>query len=335
MATVIDVAERAGVSPTTVSRVLLRSELVKPQTRARVLAAVEALGYRPNPMAQGLRMGRGRSVALLVGDIEQSVYAALTKHVQAALEAIGLELLLFNLGHRQDRLRGLLERAAALRLRGICIASSDVIPLGELRPLIQGLVDNGIPVISIGQRLDRAGIPSVAHDDADGVGRAVRYLLESGRTPVAYLGRIKSSAAGRVRYRGYRQALERAGIAPDPALVWASENRYRYEAGYEEMTRALERGVIVRSVFAASDELALGAMAAALDRGLKVPGDIAFIGFGGVGWGAHVRPALSTLAGDPEAIGAHVRGIFQAIEDGREIPLRSLIALKLVMRQSS
>jgi len=335
MVTVVDVAQRAGVSPTTVSRVLLSPDIVSPGTRSRVLEAVEALGYQPNPMAQGLRMGRGRSVALLVGDIEQSVYSALTKHIQAALETIGLELLLFNLGHRQDRLRGLLERAAALRLRGICIASSDVIPIRELKPTIQGLVAGGIPVISIGQRLERAGIPSVAHDDTAGVSRAVDYLLESKRGPVAYLGRIKTSAAGRARFQGYRQALQRAGIAVDESLVWESQNRYRYEAGYAEMSEALERGVRVRSVMAASDELALGAMAAALDRDLRVPDDIAIIGFGGVSWGAHVRPALSTIAGNPEALGEHVRGLFQAIEDGRDIPLRSSVELKLVLRQSS
>jgi DNA-binding LacI/PurR family transcriptional regulator len=333
--TVVDVAQRAGVSPTTVSRVLLSRDIVSPETRARVLEAVEALGYQPNPMAQGLRMGRGRSVALLVGDIEQSVYAALTKHVQAALEAIGLELLLFNLGHRQDRLRGLLGRAAALRLRGICIASSDVIPIRELGPTIQGLVDGGIPVISIGQRLDRAGIPSVTHDDTAGVSRAVSYLVETGRAPIAYLGRIKSSAAGRARFQGYRQALRRAGIAFDERLVWESENKYRYEAGYAEMTAAMARGVSVRGVLAASDELALGAMAAALDGGLRVPEDIAFIGFGGVSWGAHTRPALTTIAGNPEALGEHVRAIFQAVEDDREIPLLSSIELKLIRRQSA
>jgi DNA-binding LacI/PurR family transcriptional regulator len=333
--TVVDVAQRAGVSPTTVSRVLLRRDIVTAETRARVLAAVEALGYQPNPMAQGLRMGRGRSVALLVGDIEQSVYSALTKHVQAALEAIGLELLLFNLGHRQDRLRGLLERAAALRLRGICIASSDVIPIGELKPLIQGLADTGIPVISIGQRLDRHGVPSVVHDDAIAASRAVHHLVARGRAPIAYLGRIKRSAAGSERYRGYRLGLKRSGIALDRRLVWESENRYRYEAGYEEMTNALKRGIVARAVFAASDELALGAMAAALDSKLRVPDDVAFIGVGGIGWGAHVRPSLTTLGGNPSAVGEHVRAIFQRIEEGAEIPLRSTIDMALIVRQSS
>lgn len=333
MATVFDVAQRAGVSATTVSRVLLGRNIVTPEKRARVLEAAAALGYQPNPLAQGLRLGRGRSVALLVGDIEQSVYSALTKHVQAALESIGLELLLFNLGHREDRLRGLLERAAALRLRGICIASSDIIPVRELKPLMRDLADKNIPVIAINQRLD--GIPSVAHDDEAGTARAVRHLIRSGRAPVAYLGRIEKSALGRERFRGYRAALAEAGIAEDPALVWETAQRYRYEAGYEEMSRALDRGIRVRSVFGASDELALGAMAAALDRGLRVPDDIAFVGFGAIGWGAHVRPALTTIAGDWVEMGRRVSAIFTALDEGRLAPRRSVIETRFIERQST
>jgi DNA-binding LacI/PurR family transcriptional regulator len=333
--TVVDVARRAGVSPTTVSRVLLRRGVVTPTTRDRVLKVVAALGYRPNALAQGLRMGRGRSVALLVGDIEQSVYSALTKHVQAALESIGLELLLFNLGHREDRLHALLERAAALRLRGVCIASSDVIPVRTLKPLLRDLAAKGIQVIAIGQRLDRHGIASVVHDDALGATQAVRHLLQQGRAPVAYLGRIRSSAAGSERYRGFRASLEQAGMTLDSRLVWETSQRYRYEAGYAEMSAALDRGLSVRSVFAASDELALGAMAAALDRKLRVPHDIAFIGVGGISWGAHVRPALTTVAGDPAAVGERIRAIFTESDEGRVVPLRSNIKMNLIMRESA
>ena len=337
MATVVDVAQKAGVSPATVSRVLLArdKDKVAPETRLRVLEAVEALGYQPNPMAQGLRMGRGRSVALLVGDIEQGVYSSLTKHLQAALEAIDLELLLFNLGHRQDRLRGLLERAVAMRIRGICIASSDVISIRALNPLLQDLTDAEIPVVSVGQRLDRHGIISVARNDAAGAVQAVQHLAARGHTPIAYLGRVKHSSSGSERFRGYKKGLAQAGIALDKELVWIPDKLYRYEAGYEEMSKALERGVKVRGILAASDELALGAVAAALDRKLRIPEDLAFVGVGGLSWGAHVRPSLTTLAAAPEDIGKKVSEIFRSIEDGEQVPLLSTVAMTLIHRASS
>lgn len=334
MATVFDVAQRAGVSPTTVSRVLLGRNIVTPEKRARVLEAAEALGYQPNPMAQGLRLGRGRSVAMLVGDIEQNVYSALTKHVQAELEAVGLDLLLFNLGHREDRLRRLLERAIALRMHGICIASSDVIPLRELKPVIRELARNNTRVIALNQRLEAPDIACITHDNAAGAAMAVQYLVRRDYAPVVYLGRV-NSAIGRERYSGYQAALAEAGLAVDPALVWETEQRYRYEAGYEAMSAALDRGLRMRSVFAASDELALGAMAAALDRGLKVPQDIAFVGVGGIAWGAHVRPSLTTVAGDWPSMAKAVRDIFVSAGEGKRIPRRTIIEARLVERQSS
>lgn len=334
MATVFDVAQRAGVSPTTVSRVLLGRNIVTPEKRARVLEAAEALGYQPNAMAQGLRLGRGRSVALLVGDIEQNVYSALTKHVQAELESVGLDVLLFNLGHREDRLRRLLDRAIALRMHGICIATSDVIPLRELKPIIRELTANNTRVIALNQRLEAPDIACVTHDNVAGAMMATQYLLRRGYAPVVYLGRV-NSAVGRERYLGYQAGLAAAGIDVNPDLVWQTDQRYRYEAGYEAMSRALDRGLGMRSVFAGSDELALGAMAATLDRGLKVPQDIALVGVGGIPWGAHVRPSLTTIAGDWPAMAKAVREIFVAAGEGKRIPRRTIIEAKLVERQSS
>lgn len=331
--TVIDVARRAGVSAATVSRVLAGRNVVAAETRARVLEAVRALSFQPNAFAQGLRSGRGQAVALLVSDIEQTVYSALTKHVQAALEELGLDLLLFNLGHREDRLRGLLERATALRLRGIVIASNDVIPMRELKPLIAGLQGQGVSIVSIGQRLDRFGIPSVVHEETAAAARAAQYLLDSGRTPVAYLSRIKNSATGQERYRGYVAALKGAGVEVDPDLVW--DCSYRYAAGYEAMSRALDRKLVLRALLAASDELALGAMAAALDRGLSVPQDLAIVGFGGIAWGEHVRPALTTLGADPKAISEHVRDVFRGLIEGRAVPLQTVVKRPLLLRQSA
>jgi DNA-binding LacI/PurR family transcriptional regulator len=336
LATVVDVAQRAGVSSATVSRVLSGRDPVAPETRERVMAAVRELAYQPNSLAQGLRLGRGRTVALVVGDIEQNVYSALTKHVQAALEEIGLDLLLFNLGHSEDRLQNLLERATAMRLRGIAIATADLIPMRRLKPLIDGLAEADIAVVAIGPRLHRHGVASIVYDEVGAGAEGLRHLLDRGHAPVAFLGRIKRSTTGRDRFRGYQKGLAEAGIAPDPALFWdCSDGPYRYTAGYEAMTKALDRGQRVGGVLAASDELALGAMAAALDRGLSVPKDVAFIGFGGIDWGAHVRPALTSFGADPLAIGRHLRDIFEHLENGGRVPQRILIDRDLIVRQST
>ena len=173
MVNVFDVAERANVSSATVSRVLSGSPLVRAETKARVIAAAQALGYQPNAFARSLRMGRGSSVALVTGDIEHGIYPRLAKHLQHELELIGLGLMLFNLGHQQERLRHMLEHAAAMGLRGLFLASADVADMETLQPLVQRAKTRGIAILSVSQRLEHHGIDSIVHDDRAGAAMAV------------------------------------------------------------------------------------------------------------------------------------------------------------------
>ena len=331
MVSVVSVASHAGVSPATVSRVLAGRVPVATETRARVLQAIEQLGYRPNEVARSLRVGRGRSVALVTGDIEQGIYATLAKHVQGELEAQGLDLVLFNLGHRQDRLRHFLERAPSLGLRGILLSSPHVMDMEELAPVMRAAAKSGIDIVSVSQDLSSYGFPSIMHDDAGGASAATEHLLAKRRTPVAFVGRIKTSAIGRARFEGYRKALKARGLKLDPDLVWDISQGYRADAGYQAMSEALAMGLRFKAVMAASDELALGCMAAAADRGLAIPDEIAVIGFGGLGWGAFSRPAMTTVSLDTDATARAVGEFFKGTAAGK----RRLIPASLVLRRSA
>jgi DNA-binding LacI/PurR family transcriptional regulator len=335
MVSVVAVASHAGVSPATVSRVLAGRVPVAAETRARVLEAIERLGYRPNEVARSLRVGRGRAVALVTGDIEQGIYAALAKHVQGELEALGLDLLLFNLGHREDRLRHFLERAPSLGLRGIVLSSPHDMDMAELAPVMQAATASGLTILSVSQDLSAFGIASIVHDDSGGAAAAVNHLLARGRVPVAFVGRIATSAVGRARFEGYRDALLAAGQALDPALVWDISQGYRADAGYQAMTVAMAADLGFRAVLAASDELALGCIAAAADRGSAVPDDIAVIGFGGLGWGTFARPSMTTVSLDTDAMARAVGEIFAARQDSPPRAGRRLVPTKLVLRQSA
>jgi DNA-binding LacI/PurR family transcriptional regulator len=330
--TVVDVARQAGVSPATVSRVLNGSDTVSSEARQRVLSAVRDLEYHPNAMARGLRRGRGTTIALLVGDIEQSHFAGLTKHIQVVLEEAGFDLMLHNLGHSEERLRGFLERAAAMRLRAVIIASSDAIPR-SMDPLLRALEAAGCLVISVGQNLNRLGLPSVVHEERAAATQSVRHLIAQGRTRIAYVGRMVGSAVGTERFRGYKSALAQAGIAFDPELafdVW-----FRFAAGRNAVARALERGIQIDGLQAGSDEIAMGAIAAFQDRNLRVPQDVAVVGFGNVELAAHMRPALTTLSSHPDLAAGHVREILRCAEQGVEVPRLYVVSRSLVRRQSS
>jgi DNA-binding LacI/PurR family transcriptional regulator len=336
MVSVVAVANHAGVSPATVSRVLAGRVPVAAETRARVLEAIEALGYRPNEVARSLRAGRGRAVALVTGDIEQGINAALAKHVQSELESLGLDLVLFNMGHREERLHHFLERAASLGLRGVLLTSPHVMDMARLMPLVERLTKNAVDVLSVGQDLSAFGICSVVHDNIGGGTAAVSHLIGLERLPVAFVGRIDTSAIGRARFEGYRAALSAHGQPLDPTLVWDIAQGYRADAGYRATSDALDKGLRFRAVLAASDELALGAMAAALDRGLSIPGDVAFVGFGGLGWGTFSRPSMTTVSLDADAAAYMVGDIFREARDGGVIPPgRHIVPAQLVLRQSA
>ena len=277
MVSVVAVAAHAGVSPATVSRVIAGRVPVATETRARVLEGGRAAGLRPNEVARSLRVGRGRSVGCWsTGDIEQGIYATLAKHVQSELEALGLDLVLFNLGHREDRLRHFLERAPSLGLRGIVLSSPHVMDMDGLTPVMR----RRPRAASRYSRSARTSAPSasrsIVHDDVGGGGignRAPAGPAAARRSPSS--GASKTSAIGRARFDGYRDALHAHGEKLDPALVWDISEGYRADAGYRAMSEALANGLRCRAVLAASDELALGCMAAAADRGLAMPGDIA------------------------------------------------------------
>ena len=290
------------------SRVLNGTAVVSPELRQRVSAAVQTLEYRPNVMAQGLRRGHTNTVALLVGDIAQRHFAELTMHVQAALEEIGASLMLFNLGHSATRLIDFLERAPSMRLRGVAIALSDTVP-ASVAPLLADLRDSDIAVVSIGQNLTRYGVASIVHEERAAAQRSVAYLLTKGHRRVAYVGRIKGSAVGSERFRGYRAALQGAGLF-DEALVF--DLAFRYAAGHDAMVRARERGIAFTAVQGGSDEIAMGALAALRDAGLRVPKDVAIVGFGDIEMGAYLRPALTTLSSHPADAARHLRDILKA-----------------------
>ena len=308
MTTVVDVARHAGVSLATVSRVLNGSAVVSAELRDKVSAAVEALEYRPNAMAQGLRKGHSNTVALLVGDIAQRHFAELTMHVQSGLEEAGASLMLYNLGHRQARLTDFLARAPSMKLRGVVLALSDTIPR-SIAPFVSDVQRSAIPVVSVGQDLTRFRVRSVVHEERAATRRSVGYLLGKGHTRIAYVGRVQGSAIGSERFRGYRFEMQKAGLF-DAAMVW--DLAFRYAAGHDAVLRALDRGIEFTALQCGSDEIAMGALAALRDRGLRVPRDVAIVGFGDVEMGAYLRPSLTTLSSHPDEAARHLRDIFRS-----------------------
>jgi DNA-binding LacI/PurR family transcriptional regulator len=317
-----DVAREAGVSAATASRILNGSDAFSEETRRRVWEIARRCGFVPDPVARSLRRGRGDSVALLVGDIEQRVYAGLARHMQRAVEECGLDLLLYDLAHDEARLRRFLERAPGRRLRAIALATTDTLP-PDCIELLKDLAARQVRIIVLRQPVKERGIVSLVQQEAEAAREATALLLTRGG-PVAFLGRITASSLGAERCEGYRQALAEAGVPADPALIW--DRSFRYQAGHAAVAEALAKGLAPRGILAASDELALGAMAALQDAGLGIPGDVGVIGFGDADWGAFTRPALTTVSEDSVSLADRVRALLKDdVEEGLFVMPRHLI----------
>lgn len=274
MVTIADVAARAGVGAGTVSRVLNDSPRVSESTRTRVLAAIEVLDYRPNPLARGLSRGRCQTLGVVVPFFTHASAVERLRGVVAALDGSRYDLVLFNVEtpvHRDEHFATLTRRD---RADGLLVMSLPPPPSSLRR-----LASSGVPIVLLDSR--GAGVPAVVTDDAEGGRLATRHLLELGHERIAFLGDDPDNPLGftssGAREKGYRETMQAAGIDVGPDHV---RHGPHVRAVARELAEQLLAGPVrPTAVFAASDTQALGVLEAARAAGLDVPGDLSVVGF--------------------------------------------------------
>ncbi|MBN2624137.1 MAG: LacI family DNA-binding transcriptional regulator [Acidimicrobiales bacterium] len=274
MVTIADVAAHAGVGAGTVSRVLNDSPQVSESTRARVLAAIEVLDYRPNPLARGLSRGRCQTLGVVVPFFTHASAVERLRGVVAALDKSLYDLVLFNVEspvHRDEHFTTLTRRD---RADGLLIMSLPPPPASLHR-----LATSGVPIVLLDSR--GAGVPAVVTDDVEGGRLATRHLLDLGHERIAFLGDEPGNPLGftssSAREAGYRETMESAGLAVRPGDV-------RHGPHVRAVARDLTRAMLAApdrptAIFAASDTQALGVLEAARAAGLTVPRDLSVVGF--------------------------------------------------------
>lgn len=283
--TITHVANRAGVSPTTVSHVLSGKRVVGAGTRETVLAAVRELGYRPNQIARNLRTRQSHMIAVVVPDIADPSAAVLARGLADALDEGGYGTFVCNTDGFPEREKELLEDVQDRGVDGIVLASSDATSEPHLSS-----ADYGTPMVWVGERLDHPRCDAVVRDDEGGARDATSYLLERGYLRVAMVQGPRDCDA---RTAGFRAALAAVGHElPDGFLVRGDWTR---AGGRLAMQRLMESPLHPDAVFCANDLMAIGALDVAQQLGLSVPDDIAVVGFGDVDAAAIVSPQLTTV----------------------------------------
>ncbi|MBC3760990.1 LacI family DNA-binding transcriptional regulator [Quadrisphaera sp. RL12-1S] len=329
--TIREVAAAAGVSPKTVSNVVNEYVHVHPDTRRRVQDVIDALGYRPSAVGRQLRSGRTGMIALAVPTISAPYFADLARHVAAQARERGLVLAVEQTEGQLEREREVADGQPVRFADGLLLSALEM-PDEEL-----AAPHPDTPIVLIGEHggsdlpVDRVGI------DSAGVARlAVEHLVSSGRTRVAFLGdKAPVHNSARQRITGYRAALEDAGLPVDPALVPHCRDWSR-EDGREAAHALLEARPDVDAVFAANDELALGALAALREAGRSVPGDVAVVGVDDVGEAEFSWPALTTVAIDRAFVAERAVELLTSRLADPGLPPRHLqTPYRLVVRDSS
>ncbi|MGW7259553.1 LacI family DNA-binding transcriptional regulator [Streptomyces sp. NPDC054834] len=327
-----DVAERAGVSIKTVSNVVNNYPHVTPAMRARVQAAIDELGYRPNLTARHLRKGRTGIIALAVPELGNPYFAELAGAViDAAAEHEFTVLLDHTRGEREQ------EILVSQGFRGGVIDGLILSPLTLEAEDLQGR-SGDVPLVLLGEREYGLPFDHIAIDNVAAARCAVRHLLGRGRTRIAYLG-VRTDSLNQpahLRLDGWRAELAAAGVpAPDSLVV--PVGGWDRDDGARAMAELLDSGVRPDGVFAFNDLIAIGAMRVLHERGLRVPWDVAVVGFDDIAEGRFGAVTLTTVSPDKQAIAKMAVASLLRSLSGREEPGgRELTAkFELVEREST
>jgi LacI family transcriptional regulator len=287
---VVDVARHAGVSVGTVSNVLNRPDRVSPRTRAKVLAAIEALGFVRNEAARQLRAGRSRTIGLLVLDVRNPFFTDLAAGVEEAATEAGLSVILCNSGDdpiREDHYLGMLQEQRAF---GILIT-----PVANQNPRIEEVRRHGTPVVFVDRGSGRRQC-SVSVDDVSGGDMAAAHLLEIGHRRIAFVGGPMSINQVSDRLRGARQAIQAAGGKPaDLSVIETAGLTVASGRATGQQIAAIPSRRRPTAVLCANDLLALGLLQDMTIRGVQVPGELAIIGYDDIEFASAAAVPLTSI----------------------------------------
>lgn len=321
------IAKLAGVSVATVSRVLNNSDTVKDKNRDKVLEAIKASNYQPNLLARQLRTARSSMVLVLVSDISNPFCAEIVKGIEEQAEQNGYRILLCNSGSDINRSRSSLQLLAGKMVDGV-ITMDAFTTLTELTQLI-----GNMPWVQCAEYADAGVISCVGIDDVHASRQLVAHLAASGRKRIALINHDLSYKYAQLRQQGYQQELEQCGLSWQ-AVSYASE--LSFNAGKRAMDALLNNDTQPDAVFAVSDTLAAGAMAAIQAAGHRVPQDIAVAGFDGSELAEMISPPLTTIAQPSRDIGRTAFSLLlQKIDDPQSPTERVMMDWRLIVRASA
>jgi LacI family transcriptional regulator len=329
--TIRDVAQKAGVSIRTVSRVLNNQGEITEATRQRILTIIEELGYRPNRVARSLVTQRTHTIGLVVGDITNPFFPELARGVQDTAQAKGYNLFLCNTDGNLQQEYSALETLADHAVDGII-----VYPSYNSKHNIITFAKQYQPLVVVNLFVEHPGVSQIMVNHRHGARLAVDHLASRGHTAIGMLTGVQDPSPDRVRrIQGFREGLEAHHLPMVEAWIVPCLTP-AFQHGYEAAKKLLSNHPQVTALFAYNDLLALGAIRACYELGRRIPGDCAIIGFDDIQWAATYTPALTTIRVDKYAVGQQAmnRLLEMLAEPGKTFPPIQLDT-ELIIRESA
>lgn len=328
MATIYQVAERAGVSLSTVSRVLNGRKTVNENLRAKVEQAMQELNYRPSSVARSLATSRTDSVGVLVSELNSPFFGDLMQAVESTLREADKHVIITvghnNLETEKDAVEFLISRNCDALIMHVEAMSDDY--LREINA-------NRVPISVVNRQVEGLESACVCLDNERGGYLATQHLIELGHTNIACISGPSKARDARLRLAGHRRALAEAGIPRSEQLYY--EGRYQEEDGKQGLQTLLSRNKPFTALVCANDWMASGAMSCARDLGMNLPYDLSIIGFDDAVFAHHVYPRLTTVKNPIYQMGEmSARHILNAVY-GQSLAVKTLFDPKLIMREST
>ncbi len=284
----IDVARLANVSTATVSRVIQNPETVKEKTRTKVLKAIDELNYQPNILARYFRRTETKTILVMVPSIANNVFPQMIEGIDLVANQSGYKVLLGNTNQEPDKAYSYIEELKQKQVDGMILLTT------RLDYQIISELGDDYPVVLTSDYIEGLTAPTVAIDNISSARVAVEHLLQLGHQRVGIITGPLDIPLSRDRLKGYRQALLERDIGVESVLI--QEGSHSYESGYNQMQKFLALDKSPTAIFAANDTMAMGAIKAVKAHGLRVPEDVAVVGFDNIQFSAIFEPALTTIA---------------------------------------
>ncbi len=324
-ATIRDVAEQAGVSVATVSKVINQRYGVAQSTLARVQQVIDELGFQSSIVASSLRSHRTNVLGILVADLEP-FSTELLKGAARAVRETGYELVVYSAGRRTaDRVGW--ERRYLGRLAGTLIDGAILVTPTEVGAPV------GIPVVAVDPHAGDSRVPTVASENLRGAQLATDHLIALGHRSIGFIAGRADLESARLRQEGYELALTAAGIAPDPGMVAVGD--FLQDRAHEAARDLLDRPDRPTAVFAANDSSALGVLALADELGIEVPSGLSIIGFDNVPESVMAVPQLTTVEQPIQLMGERAVELLLDLLAGRTDVDNVTLPTKLISRQTT